>query len=208
MNPELLSKIHNIDCLDFMRSLPDKCIDLTLTDPPYGVDFEYDSINDTRDALASLVSSFMPDVLRISKRVLITCGNGNQWLYPESDWTLAWISSAGAGQNKWGFTCWQPILAYGKDSYRENGLGARPDIFRSNETTEKLGHPCAKPIELWKHILIRGSAKNTDIIFDPFMGSGTTAVAAKQLGRKWLGCEISAKYCAIAEERLRQDYLF
>jgi len=190
------------DCLEVMKTIPDKSVDLCLTDPPYGVEFEYSSINDSKENLKILVDKFMPECLRISKLVLITCGNGNQHLYPKPDWTMAWVISAGAGQNKWGFTCWQPILVYGKCPYRSNRMGARPDIIQSNERSEKNGHPCPKPIKLWKTLLLRGSVKNTDTIIDPFMGSGTTGVACKELGRNFIGIEISPEYFKIAERRI------
>jgi len=204
---KILNTVINDDCLNVLKDLPDKCVDLVLTDPPYGVNFEYDTYNDTPESLKELVDRFMPELLRVGKRVLITCGNGNQHLYPKPDWTLAWVISAGAGQNKWGFTCWQPILAYGKDPFRANGMGARPDIIQSNEASEDFGHSCTKPIDFWKKLLLRGSVKETDIIFDPFMGSGTTALASKALNRRFIGCEISEKYCEIARQRLRQDTL-
>ena len=205
---DFINKVIQGDCLEVMKQMPDKSVDLVLTDPPYGVNYEYDIYDDKPEKLAKLVSGFMPEVLRIGKRILVTCGNGNQHLYPKPDWTLAWVISAGAGQNKWGFTCWQPILAYGKDPFRENNMGARSDIIQSNERSEDFGHSCTKPIEFWKKVLLRGSVKETDIIFDPFLGSGTTAVASKYLKRKFIGIEISEKYCKIAEDRLRQELLF
>ena len=68
-------------------------------------------------------------------------------------------------------------------------------------------HPAQKPVELFKSILTDYS-KETDTILDPFLGSGTTARAAKDLGRKWIGIEISKKYCDIAVKRLGQEVLF
>jgi len=56
--------------------------------------------------------------------------------------------------------------------------------------------------------LIRASSAPGDIVFDCFLGSGTTAVAAKQLGRKYIGIEINPDYCKIAEQRLAQEELF
>ena len=203
-----LNKIYNEDCLITMSKMADKSIDLVLTDPPYGVNFEYDHYKDTPENLKELVNKFMPEILRVAKRALITCGNSNMLMYPKSNWVLAWITPAGAGMNSWGFTCWQPILAYGKDPYLENKLGSRPDIFIHTETAEKwIEHSCNKPIEFWKKLLLRGSVKETDLVYDPFMGSGTTAVACKNLKRNYIGSEISEKYCKIAKQRLRQGIL-
>jgi len=198
-----LNVIHQGDCLEFMKTLPDKCIDLTLTDFPYGIGENYDVFVDTEENVKDLINKAMPEILRVSKRVLLTCATRQITWYPESKWILAWVVPAGAGMNPWGFTCWQPILAYGKDPYLENRLGSRPDIIMQTESTKEKDHPCAKPLDLWKRVLLRGSVKETDIIFDPFMGSGTTAVAAKMLKRNYIGCEISKEYCDIAEQRIK-----
>jgi len=68
---------------------------------------------------------------------------------------------------------------------------------------ERTSHPTQKPLDLIK-ILIRASSKERDIVFDPFMGSGTTAVVCKQLNRKFIGFEINPDYCKIVEERLKK----
>jgi DNA modification methylase len=62
-------------------------------------------------------------------------------------------------------------------------------------------HATQKPIDAMKKPIIFSSKEN-DIIFDPFLGSGTTAVACKQLKRNYIGCEISKEYCEIAQSRL------
>ncbi len=200
----LINQVICGDCLEVMKDIPDKSIDLVLTDPPYGVGYEYKSYDDTQENLKKLIDAFMPEVLRIGKVVLITCGNGNQHLYPKPDWTLAWVMTAGAGQNKWGFTCWQPILAYGKNPYRTNRMGARPDIIVSNERSEKNGHACPKPIGVWTEILKKGSVKETDIILDPFAGSGTTGVACKNLNRNYILIEKEPEYIDIINKRLKE----
>jgi site-specific DNA-methyltransferase (adenine-specific) len=68
------------------------------------------------------------------------------------------------------------------------------------------GHPTIKPIGILKRILDTTSKEN-DVVIDPFMGSGTTLVAAKELGRKAIGIEISKEYCEIAVKRLRQEVM-
>ena len=68
-------------------------------------------------------------------------------------------------------------------------------------------HPTQKPVGLFKQILDRYSDKEMTIL-DPFLGSGTTALAAKQLGRNFIGIEINPDYCKIAEQRLAQTELF
>ena len=63
-------------------------------------------------------------------------------------------------------------------------------------------HPCQKPQEIMDWLVDEATALG-ETILDPFLGSGTTAVAARKLGRHFLGFEIEPKYCAIAEERIR-----
>jgi DNA modification methylase len=197
-----LNKIYNEDCLETMTRMESGSVDLVLTDLPYGVNVDYDTFEDTQDNLKELIAKVMPEIKRISKRALITCGTKNLFLFPKPDWTLAWISTAGIGMSKWGFACWQPILAYGNDPYLEMRKGSMPDIFMSNETSDKNGHPCPKPYKLWRKVMLRGSVKQTDVIYDPFMGSGTTALVCEDQNRNWIGSELSKNYCDIANKRL------
>lgn len=200
---DIINKVHHADCLEFMKGMPDGCVDLVLTDPPYGLGFDYTQFDDTQANIKVLIDSFMPELIRISKRVVLTCGHTNMWHYPKPTWVLSWVIPAGNNMNSWGFTCWHPILVYGKDPYQSNGLGARSDIIIHTESSPKVDHPCPKPINLIIKLLNRSSVDNKDIIFDPFCGSGTTLVAAKMLGRRWVGIDIEKKYCDMAEERLR-----
>ena len=68
-------------------------------------------------------------------------------------------------------------------------------------------HPFQKPVELMKWCIMQAELQNGEIVCDPYFGSGTTLVAAKELGRKFIGIEISEEYCAIAVKRLRQGVL-
>lgn len=94
-----------------------------------------------------------------------------------------------------------------KGGSKWRGDTVQRSVWHMKREPQNIFHPTQKPVEIMKKMILNSSDEN-DIIFDPFAGSGTTLVAAKQLGRKFLGCELSEKYVAIANERLKQDYLF
>jgi site-specific DNA-methyltransferase (adenine-specific) len=193
------------DCLEVLRTLPAGSVDAVVTDPPYGIGEAYGSFEDTRENVSALVRSLMPELQRVASVVLLTPGNGNQSLYPEPDWTLAWVERAGAGQNRWGFTCWQPILAYGKSPYRAAGMGARPDVYIGRgETSAVCKHPCPKPEGVMRWMVEQSTVSPNATILDPFCGSGTTGVACMQTGRNFIGIEIDAGYCEIARRRIAE----
>ena len=194
------------DCLEIMPLLADKSIDLCLTDPPYGLDIDYADYQDSDKSLRDFIPLFMSGIIRASKVCLLTCGIKNITYYPQPYWVLAWVYTTTNSTGKWGFTQWQPILAYGKDPYLTNGLGRNKDVIKSTGLdTEGTGHPCPKPVKFWKDVLLRGSVNEADLILDPFLGSGTTAVACKRLNRRFIGIEISEKYCEIAKNRLQNE---
>ena len=196
--------IYCADCRDILPRLPR--VDLVLTDFPYANDTQYANYKDTKVNLLKLITECLPFN---AERVMVASGIGNMFLYPTPTWILSWhwITNAG-GSSCWGFNTWQPILVYGKDPYLQNRMGRRKDSYTDAHSSDKTKeHPCMKPLKTWKWFLNRGSVNQSDIILDPFLGSGTTAVAAKELGRKFIGIEISPEYCAIAVKRLRQGVL-
>lgn len=82
---------------------------------------------------------------------------------------------------------------------------AVPNIYKQSPPRDRL-HPNEKPLEMVKHFISLHTVER-DTILDPFMGSGTTLRAAKDMNRKAIGIEIEEKYCEIAVERLRQEVL-
>ena len=127
-------------------------------------------------------------------------------------------STAWGSPNKPHFrSCWEPILVFRKDGEKVplNDLTitdiACPLTLNLWEVPPSLPykkvHPATFPVRIPSR-LSRLFTTSRDIILDPFAGSGTTLVAAKQLGRKYVGIEISPEYCGIAEDRLRQEELF
>jgi DNA modification methylase len=190
------------DCLEIMP-LMEGGSDLCLTDFPYANQTNYECYVDNANNLNVLIEKSLPLILGLSSRALIACGVSNVHYYPKPNWILCWAIQAATGSSCWGFACWQPILAYGPDPYLKGRLGRRPDTFFFNGRSEKNGHPCPKPLPLWEWLIKRGSLSGD--IFDPFLGSGTTCVAARNLNRKSIGIEINPKYCEIAVKRLRQE---
>jgi site-specific DNA-methyltransferase (adenine-specific) len=188
------------DCREILPTLGK--VDAVVTDPPYGIGLEYGIFDDTEENVKALVGMFVPWAIQNAKRTLITSGNQCQHLYPRPKWTLAWVTPAGAGSGPWGFSCWQPILAYGSCPYLASGKGRRSDIFVHTEASEKNGHPCPKPINFMNKLVERASLVGQTIL-DPFTGSGTTGVAAVNLGRKFIGIEIEPKYFDIACKRIQ-----
>ena len=184
-----------IYCGDCREILPElETVDLVLTDPPYGVNKKYSSYADTESSLEFLIQPLM----MIQAPKLITCGIGNIWKYPKADWVLCWwkpnamTRAAVANAN-----VWEPILVYGCKGFGVDGITV-------TISPQPFNHPCPKPIKLFTWLISKTDAYK---ILDPFMGSGTTLVAAKQLGRKAIGMEIEEKYCEIAVKRLAQGVL-
>ena len=202
------------DCLapGFLPDMPDGCVDAVVTDPPYGVELgkkpsaigkiAYRSIDDTPGFVERVAVPAIVRCIVLAKCCLVWTGTRNCFLYPVPDDIGSVYVSAGAGVGKWGFTCSQHFLYYGSDPYLATGKGSRANSFASNEVAMKNGHPCPKPIG-WMVWAVNRSSFPGDIILDPFCGSGTTCVAAKKLGRRWIGIEIDEKYCEIARNRVR-----
>jgi len=98
------------------------------------------------------------------------------------------------------------LLHHFRKNMKWNGRG-KAGLYRCSVEFNYKEHPTQKPLKLIKQLLADFSKNQSDIILDPFLGSGTTAVAAKELGRRFIGIEISEEYCAIAVKRLRQGVL-
>ena len=201
---DFIGKVIQGDCLEVMKQMPDKCVDLVLTDPPYGVNLDYDVYNDTEDAWYELMAKFIPEARRIAKMVIMpSCQIKRlEWIYKTAppDWLICWYKGSVGSAGYVGFNDWEPHLVYGKIHTQMH------DYFKATPEPQTNGHPCQKPLS-WANWLISRALKEPSIVFDPFTGSGTTLVSAKQLGHKFIGTELSQKYCDIANQRLRQDTL-
>jgi site-specific DNA-methyltransferase (adenine-specific) len=197
--------IYHGDCREILPELPK--VDLVLTDPPYGVGFQYsgvfeDSFGEWTHLVACLIDHYKTsaDCMMLSTSKI----EGEQWIwrYHPPDWRICWYKGACPARCHVGFKDWEPIFVWGKcwsTPFHDYFHAAPIQHARAMKT---IHHPCPKPIKWARHLVLKSTAGT---ILDPFMGSGTTLVAAKELGRKAIGIEIEEKYCEIAVERLRQE---
>jgi site-specific DNA-methyltransferase (adenine-specific) len=188
--------------MEYMKGVPDKYFDLCITDPPYGIKLEYNSYNDSKQNTQIFIKQFMPELLRVCKRVILTTGVKLMYEYPKPDWVACWYSPAGVGVSAYGFCCWQPILIYGNDLNSKNG--SIPDSFQWMGAcdTDSAFHPVPKPLKLWAKIYKRWRNETDKIIFDPFLGSGTSAIIVNNLDvTEFVGCEIDKEYYDAAVKR-------
>lgn len=190
------------DCREILPHLPK--VDLVLTDPPYGVAFKYREYND-----GDLISycQLIGDVLFLVEKypIVITTGKRNLWSYPPAKDMFCWQKPGSTRRNNFGgFNEWELVLLYGTTPKKPTSdLVRLPDCANHDYGNN---HPCPKPIKLFEWLLAQCTTEEHTIL-DPFMGSGTTLVACKQLHRRGIGIEIEEKYCEIACKRLAQGVL-
>lgn len=207
--------IYHGDCREVMEEwegLRMKSFDLLLTDPPYGIG-EAAGKNASRGHLAQaqdfgdeawddepISHDVMVTARRMAQHHIIFGGNYYQ-LPPTSCW-LVWDKDNGSNDFADCELAWTNLKkAVRRLRYRWNGMLQEPGIPK-----EHRQHPTQKPEAVMRWCLIQ-APDTVKTVLDPFMGSGTTLVAAKRLGRKAVGIELHEKYCEIAAKRLSQDVL-
>jgi len=201
------------DCRDV---LPQIQADVVLTDPPYGIGNVTGSITRARgksnyqaafsDDRAYVKAAVVPVISALIARVscvVLTPGGKNIDLYPPNDSLGVFYQPAAAGMQTFGHADAQPILYYGKNKLGHNLI---PCSYRLTEAPPILDHPCVKPFRAWRRLL-SNIARPGMLILDPFMGSGTTLRAAKDLGMRAVGIEIEERYCDLAARRLQQEVM-
>jgi len=231
INEKPLIKIVCADCLEVLKTIPDKSIDLCLTDPPYGIGFksawqtyqkkiENDSFEDWLKLLPPMLSEFKRVLTDTGCCCCCCCGGGKTPVtaiftieaikYFNLIQTLVWRKFVGVG---WRYRPMYEniiILSKSKNDYNFGDTtkkcgnvieGINQDIPNKGELGEFTDHPTQKPIALMKKLIEIHSLPNHTIL-DPFMGGGSTGIACKELGRNFIGIEIEPKYYEIAKRRI------
>lgn len=197
-----ISKVYNCDCLEFMKGLPDNYFDLCIADPDYGLDkkisgggtwaAKYKGFDGSLGGKPS--KDLIKELNRVSRNQIIWGGNYFiDMLYP-SRCFLVWDKKARL-----------ETLADCEMAWTSFDKNAK--IFtHPRNTSEKRVHICQKPIALYSWIL-DNYAKVGDKIFDPFLGSGSSRIAAYKKGFDFYACELDKDYYEAQEERFRRECL-
>lgn len=196
-------KIYNADSLLVMPALRHKD-NVIITDPPYGIGADKMTLGNGKNKIfrgnedwdANRPHRAYFEIMKwISRHQIIFGGNYFNDILGECRGMIFWDKGTGDNDYADGELAW---TSYDKviKKYKLSWVGAN-----AKDKFSKREHPTQKPTELMIKI-VEDYLEPTDIIIDPFMGSGTTLVAAKQLGRKAVGIEINKIYCDIAIGRL------
>ena len=221
------------DCYELIKFLPDKSVDLVITDPPYefgtggadtgifkdrkkNISQTYHQIHNTNLG-KGIDLSILDEFVRVLKKINIYIWCNKEQIY---DYLTYFVKER---KCNWEMIIWAkdnppPFLGghYLKDKeyclfFWEKGVKVQPNyetgktVYLTNINTQdkaKFKHPTIKEISIIEN-LIKNSAGGGSIILDPFVGSGTTCLAAKHLGMSYIGFEINEQYYKIAQDRLQ-----
>ena len=197
--------IYHGDCRDIMPLI--KEVNLLITDPPYGIDYSdhvpnwrHRKIIGDKELPIDLIKMAMAKATHAS---YVFCRWDTLHEMPRPKSVIAWIKNNWSKGDlkhshgrKWEACCFYPHSEH-------QFLKRIPDVITAKRTGNNL-HPTEKPIDAIQPII---ESNVGEIIFDPFMGSGTTLVAARNLGRTAIGVELAERYCEVAAERCRQGIL-
>lgn len=222
-------KLYKGDCIEVMKQMPDNCIDLVVTDPPYKLTSRGSSgtmsgywaedkakkgiVFDSNDTDINDYIGGLYRILKDGTHCYIMCNQLNlphfldvigksEFKYIKC---LIW-DKCNKICGRYYMNCFEYIIMLRKGRERTINDCGMPDILRvpNIKTLDKDGkniHDSEKPIRLME-ILIEQSTNEGDVVFEPFMGSGTTGIASVQSRRNFIGVEIDDKYFAIAEKRI------
>lgn len=214
----LINKIINADCMDILKQLPDKCIDLVLTDPPYGIDVSKSVYNVKAGQKRSKNSKALngnyknadwdksipkkeifEEIFRVSKNQIIFGGNYFVEFLHNSNCWIVWDKLNGTNDFADCELAWTSFnSAVRKYEFLWKGM-----LQQNMKNKENRIHPTQKPADLFGMIL-RDYSKENDLILDCFSGSGTTAIACHNLKRRFICIEKDAEYWQASVKRLEE----
>jgi site-specific DNA-methyltransferase (adenine-specific) len=208
------------DCLERMKEIPDGSIDMVLTDPPYGMDFQSNRrvvnakfLKIANDNNLNWVDSFIDEchrVMAVNSSIYFFCSWHNIDHFKQAierkfklKNMIVWVkNNHGSGDLKGGYAPQHEIVFYACKGRVLNRGKRLPDVIYADKIpSAKLVHPTEKNISMLEIFV----GQHTDagmLVLDPFMGSGTTGVACINLNRNFIGIELDPDYHRIALERI------
>lgn len=207
MSIELL----NIDCMEYMAGLPDNSFDLAIVDPPYGIDAAKGTWGSTNKGKVTdygkkgwdktpVKREVLNEIFRVSKNQIIWGANHFISIIPfDSSCWIVWdkLNSADFADCELAYTSFNTAVR--KFTFRWNGM-----LQQDMKNKEIRIHPTQKPIPLYKWLL-HNYAKEGDKILDTHLGSGSSAIAAHNLGFDFVGCELDKDYYTAACKRFKEQ---
>lgn len=221
-----LDTIYNMDCMVGMKELPDNSIDLIITDPPYDFGSEggagsfgmknRPNTHDLDNIRKGISNESLEETLRVMKtpNIYIWCNKKQLRQY------IDFYEDAGCYTDLLAWHKTNPIprcsnqylpdteylLFFRKNSQLYGSYETKRKFYVSSLNTDdrnRYGHPTIKPLGIIKNLILN-SSRGGDVVLDPYIGSGTTAVAARELGRHYIGYEIDSDYFRIAQRRINE----
>ena len=199
-----MTEAYNMDCMEYMKTLPDKAFDLAVSDPPYGINRfkhgetsrlrKYGSLTTVNDERPT--AEFVAELRRVSKNQIVFGWNHLSDLLPPTSEFIFWYKH-------------QPVDTYsdGELAYTSFTKTAKcfdyPFFGTNGADDDKRIHPTQKPVALYTWIY-KQYAKNGDKILDTHLGSGSSRIAAYDAGLDFVGCEIDKTYFEAQEKRFAE----
>ena len=214
-----INSINNDDCMNYMKTMSDECVDLTLTDIPYGeVNRDSNGLRtlnkEAADVMTFDIQEFLTEVYRVTKgTIIIFCGkeqlseihkffSDKQKRNKGTVRQLIWQKTNPSPMNG------QYVYLSGIENavwFKKRGATfnahCKNTVFRYACGRSKL-HPTEKNHDLLKELILDNSNEG-DIVFDPCAGSGSHLLVAKENNRQWLGVELNKEYFNIARCRMQ-----
>jgi site-specific DNA-methyltransferase (adenine-specific) len=211
-------QLFNGDCLEVMTEIPNESVDLLLTDPPYGMNYRSSRRTDKHkkielDTSIDWFPKFIKEIFRVMKNnshIYIFCNDyaishfrdDIENIGFKNKRTLVWVKNNHTSGDLYGdYGNKTEFILYAHKGRRLLNGKRDTNVLNFNRVNTNL-HPTAKPVNLCAYLINKSSVRN-DLVVDCFMGSGTTGVACKQLGRRFIGIELDKHYCEIAQERIK-----
>ena len=199
--------LHNVDCMEYMKSLPDNAFELAIVDPPYGMDRKMDGstgggrlMNKWKRSTSWDIApsaEYFKQLKRVSVSQIIWGANNFLDSLPPTTNFIFWYKHQPAPNFADGELAWTSFKGVCK-CYDAPCFGAH-----GQDVGGKI-HPTQKPIKLYEWLL-KNYAKEGDKILDTHLGSGSHAIAAHYGGFEFVGCELDEDYFSAAVERIERE---